>query len=156
MDAETGNPLIMPKFKVVLIEHGYHATQYERKLIESAGGEFVDAEKLSLPEVLRLCEGADGIFCRRLEITGAMIKRFQQCKIIVRYGVGTDNVDVNAATDAGIIVGHVPAYCVDEVAVHAIALLLACVRHIVPTHVKMESGGWEVHRGEPIYRMEGR
>src|SRR5947208_2349878 len=83
--------LIMPNFKVVLIEHGYHGTHYERKLIESAGGEFVDAEKLPFPEALRLCEGADGIFCRRLEITGAMIKRFQQCKIIVRYGVGTDN-----------------------------------------------------------------
>jgi len=53
-----------------------------------------------------------------------LIKRFRRCKIIVRYGVGTDNVDVNAATEAGIIVGHVPAYCVDEVSAHAIALLL--------------------------------
>ena len=49
-----------------------------------------------------------------------------------------------------------PVYCVDEVSAHAIALLLACVRHIVPTHQKMERGEWDVHRGQPIYRMQGR
>ena len=84
------------------------------------------------------------------------MRRFQRCKIIVRYGVGTDNVDVDAATEAGIIVGHVPAYCIDEVSTHAVALLLACVRHLVRTHQKMEKGHWEVNRDDPIYRMEGR
>jgi len=146
----------MAKFKVVLIEHGYATTECERQIVESAGGEFIDAEKFPLEEALRLCEEAEGIFCRRLEVTAALIKRFRCCKIVVRYGVGTDNVDVNAATEAGIIVGHVPAYCVDEVSAHAIALLLACARHIIPTHLKMGRGEWDVHRGEPIYRMEGR
>jgi len=146
----------MPKFKVVLVEHGYATIKNERQLIESAGGEFLDAEKLPLAEALRRCDDADGIFCRRLEVTRAMIKGFRRCKIILRYGVGTDNEDVDAATAAGIMVGHVPAYCVDEVSVHALALLLACVRHIVGTHQKMEQGDWDVHRGEPIYRMAGR
>jgi len=165
LDPETGDPeqliftlvtVTMPKFKVVLIEHGYATIECERQIIESAGGQFIDAEKLPLEEALRLCEEAEGIFCRRLEVTAALIKRFRRCKIIVRYGVGTDNVDVNAATEAGIIVGHVPAYCVDEVSTHAIALLLACARHIVPTHLKMGRGEWDVHRDEPIYRIEGR
>jgi D-3-phosphoglycerate dehydrogenase len=146
----------VPRFKVILIEHGYASTQCEREIIEAAGGEFIDAEKLPLEEALRLCEDADGIFCRRLEVTAAIIERFRRCKMLVRYGVGTDNVDVNAATKAGIIVGHVPAYCVDEVSAHAIGLLLTCARRIVPTHRKMEAGEWDVHRGEPIFRMEGR
>src|SRR5947209_12534432 len=145
----------MPNFKVVLIEHGYATTQYERKIIESAGGEFIDAEQLSLKEALRLCEDADGIFCRRLQVTAGMLERFRRCKIIVRYGVGTDNIDVEAATLAGIIVGHVPVYCVDEVSSHAIALLLACVRQIVSTHQRVHAGAWDVHRGQPLYRMEG-
>jgi D-3-phosphoglycerate dehydrogenase len=146
----------MAAFKVVLIEHGYDTTQYEREIIEAAGGEFIDAESLPRAEALRLCEAADGILFRRQDITREMIQRFRRCKVIVRYGVGTDNVDTGAATEAGIIVGHVPVYCVDEVTSHAFALLLACVRHVVATHQKMERGFWDVHRNEPIYRMEGK
>ena len=66
------------------------------------------------------------------QITPELIKQFRRCKIIVRYGIGTDNVDVNAATEAKIIVGHVPTYSIDEVSTHAIALLLACVCHLAP------------------------
>ena len=146
----------MPSFKVVLIEHGYDTTEYERAIIEAAGGEFIDAEKLPLAEALKLCKNAEGVMCRRLEITREIIQGFRNCRILVRYGVGTDNIDVRAATEANIIVGHVPVYCVDEVTTHAFALLLACVRHVVPTQRKMETGGWDVHRNEPIYRMEGK
>ena len=145
-----------PKFKVVLIEHGYAAITPEREIISAAGGELIDGENRPLEEVLRLCEEAEGILVRRLQMTAAIIKRLRRCKVILRYGVGTDNVDVDAATAANIIVGHVPVYCADEVSVHAIALLLAAVRKVVSTHKKMEQGGWEVHREEPICRMAGR
>src|SRR5690348_6660866 len=120
----------MTRFRVILIEHGYSNVEHERLIISAAGGEFIDAESLPLPEALQLCEEADGILCRRLEITAAMIQRFRRCKILMRYGVGTDNVDVNSATSCGIIVGHVPSYCIDEVSTHAVALLLACVRKV--------------------------
>src|SRR5436190_9943422 len=115
-----------PRFKAVLFEHGYASIDAERDIISAAGGELVDAENLPLDDALRLCEDADALLVRRLRITPAIIQRLRRCKIILRYGVGTDNVDVAAATEAGIIVGHVPSYCVDEVSVHAISLLLAC------------------------------
>ena len=146
----------MAPFRVVLIEHGYATTEHERRIITAAGGEFLDAENLPLSEALRLCEDADGILCRRLEITRDLLQRFRRCRILVRYGVGTDNVDVDAATDAGIIVGHVPGYCAEEVSVHAIGLLLACVRHLVGTHRRMEHGAWDVPREEAIFRLAGR
>jgi D-3-phosphoglycerate dehydrogenase len=146
----------MARFKAVLIDQGYGTSRYEQEIITAAGGEFIDADKLPLPEKLRLCEDADGIVLRRLTVSADLIKRFRKCKIIVRCGVGTDNVDVNAATEAGIVVGHVPAYCVDEVSTHAIALLLACVRKLVSTHRKMEQGAWDVHRTDPIYRLAGK
>ena len=146
----------MAKFKVVLIDQGYGTSRYEQEIITAAGGEFIDADKLPLTEKLRLCEEAEGIVLRRLTVTAELIKRFHKCKIIVRCGVGTDNVDVKAATEAGIIVGHVPAYCVDEVSTHAIALLLGCVRKIVSTHRQMEQGAWDVHRTDPIYRLAGK
>ena len=146
----------MPAFKVVLIEHGYASIACEREIIAGAGGELIDADKLELSEALALCDTADAILFRRIEINAEMIRRFRQCKIIVRYGVGTDNVDIRAATKARIIVGHVPLYCIDEVSTHAIALLLACVRKVVSTHDKMGSGGWDLHRADPIFRMAGR
>ena len=146
----------MSQFKVVLIEHGYASIDVERGIIERAGGEFIDADQVPLAEALRLCEDADGILFRRIDITAEMLRRFRRCKILLRYGVGTDNVPSAAATDAGIMVGHVPAYCIDEVSTHAIALLLACVRKVVVTHRKMEGGGWDLHREDPIFRMTGR
>ena len=146
----------MPKFKIILLKHSYASIEIERQIVEEAGGEFIDAENCSETEALRVCEEADGILVRWLKITPAHIKRFRRCKIIVRYGVGTDNVDVDAATEAGIIVGHIPSYCLDEVSTHAIALLLACVRNIVTTHKKIERGGWDVNPAEPIWRVAGR
>jgi D-3-phosphoglycerate dehydrogenase len=146
----------MSRFRVVLIEHGYSSVEHERRIISEAGGEFIDAESLQLPDALRLCQEADAILCRRLEVSAAMIQGFRRCKILVRYGVGTDNVDVVAATAAGIMVGHVPSYCIDEVSTHAVALLLACVRKLVVTHEKVRRGAWDVHRSDPIYRLAGR
>ena len=146
----------MPSFKCVLIEHGYRGTETERRIINEAGGEFIDAERLPLADALRLCEDAEAILCRRLEITADLIRRFRRCRILVRYGVGTDNIDVDAATEAGIIVGHVPVYCVDEVSTHAIALWLAVARKLRSTQAKMESGGWDVHRDDPIFRVAGK
>lgn len=146
----------MPRFRVVLLEHGYTNIAVERKIIESAGGEFVDANDLPLTEALRLCEDADAILFRRIPITAEVIQRLRRCKLIMRYGIGTDNVDIEAATAANMIVGHVPTYCLDEVSTHTIALLLACVRKIVTTHEKVQAGGWDVHRQDPIYRVAGR
>lgn len=145
-----------PRFTVVLVEHGYATTEYERRIILAAGGEFVDGESRPLAEVLELCEQADAVMCRRLQVTREMVRRFRRCKTIMRYGVGTDNIDVEAATQAGMIVGHVPDYSVDEVSTHAIALLLACVRNVVATHEKVSAGGWETHRLTPLWRMAGR
>src|SRR5262245_45326870 len=123
-DSARSGPTIpsMAPFKVVLIEHGYASIECERRIMEQAGAVFIDADTLPLAEALRLCEDAEGILFRRIDVPSDLIARFRQCKIILRYGVGTDNVDVDAATRAGIIVGHVPGYCIDEVSSHAIAL----------------------------------
>ena len=146
----------MSRFRVVLIEHGYASTEHEHDIIECAGGEFIDADKLALPDALKFCETAEAVMLRRIQVSAEMMRRFRQCRFILRYGVGTDNVDVRAATEANIMVGHVPDYCVDDVSTHAIALLLACIRKVVATHKRLEHGGWDVHRNDPIYRLAGR
>src|ERR1041385_8876142 len=125
----------MASFKVVVLPHGYPSIQVERELISQAGGIVVDAEGLPDEDAaLREAEDADAILVRWMKITPAHISRFRRCRIIVRYGIGYDNVDYQAATEAGIIIGHCTSYCLDEVATHTLALLLACVRDVVATH----------------------
>jgi D-3-phosphoglycerate dehydrogenase / 2-oxoglutarate reductase len=146
----------MPNFKVVLLKHGYPSVEHERRIVTEAGGTFIDADPLSEEGALRACEDAQGILVRWVKITPQLIQRFRQCKIVLRYGVGFDNVDVEAATAARIIVGHVPNYCLDDVSTHAIALLLACVRNVVPTHNKLARGGWDDNPPELIWRTANR
>jgi D-3-phosphoglycerate dehydrogenase len=145
----------MSKFKVLVLKHGYPTVQPERDVVTGAGGELIDSDPLSDRETFQACEEADGILVRWQQIGPDLIQRLRRCQIIVRYGVGYDNVDLRAATDARIIVGHVPNYCLDEVSTHTIALLLACSRNIVGKHKKLEQGGWDNNPLEPLYRMAG-
>jgi D-3-phosphoglycerate dehydrogenase len=66
----------------------------------------------------------------------------KQCRVIVRYGIGVDNVDLGAAAERRIPVCNVPDYCIDEVADHTLALILALVRQVVPGHRLFQGGGW--------------
>ena len=146
----------MAKFKVVLLKHGYASVATERRIVEGAGGEFLDAETLDEVEALRLCEDADAILVRWWKITPELIQRFRRCKIIVRYGIGADNIDAAAATEAGVIVGHVPTYCLDDVSAHALALWLNCVRLVSRNHMKIVNGGWDDNPSAKMWRTSGR
>src|SRR5437868_1349053 len=89
-------------------------------------------------------------------ITADVMARMPKCKIIARYGIGVDTIDLDAATAAGIIVTNNPTYCVEEVAEHTMALLLACARK-VPLYDRLVRGGrWEVPPGKPMFRLSGR
>src|SRR5262245_26447730 len=105
----------MPRFTAIFVEHGYKSIQPERDIIEAAGGELIDGDQLSLGESLHVAANADAIMLRRIKIIREQINTFKRCRLLVRYGVGVDNIDIAAATQAGIIVGHVPVYCQDEV-----------------------------------------
>ncbi|MEI7728909.1 MAG: C-terminal binding protein [Verrucomicrobiota bacterium] len=146
----------MSRFKVISLPHAYPSTVNERRVVTAAGGEYLDGDGMPLEEVFRLCENADAILVRWHKIGPELIRRFRCCKIIVRYGVGYDNVDQSAATEAGIMVGHAPSYCLDEVATHALALLLACVRNVIPIQRRLTQGGWAPNPPEKSYRMVGR
>jgi len=89
-------------------------------------------------------------------ITAEVMARMPECKIIARYGIGVDTIDVDAATAAGIIVTNNPTYCIEEVAEHTMALLLACARK-VPFYDRMvRAGRWAVPPGKPIFRLADR
>ena len=147
----------MAKFKVVILPHGYPSVEIEREVVCGAGGELVDGD--TFPDeaaALHSAEDADAILVRWTKVTPEIIGRLKRCRIIVRYGIGYDNVDSASALANGIMIGHCPTYCVDEVATHTLALLLACVRNIVNTHAKVASGGWTDNPSDRQWRMAGR
>jgi D-3-phosphoglycerate dehydrogenase len=77
------------------------------------------------------------------------------CRVISRCGIGYDNIDVEAATRHGVQVTYVPDYCLDEVADHTLALLLAMARGLLPALLETRSGGWSAPEAG-IHRLQGR
>jgi D-3-phosphoglycerate dehydrogenase / 2-oxoglutarate reductase len=146
----------MTPFKVVLLQHDYGSTEIERSIVEKAGGQLVDADVLPEAERMPAAAEADALIVRWLTVTPEMISRLCRCRIIIRYGVGYDNVHYEAATAAGIMIGHCPHYCLDDVATHALALLLGCIRGITGTHAALAAGGWSQNPFFRANRMAGR
>ncbi len=108
---------------------------------------------------LRLAEpvprDADAILTTYAKLSAGLIAELKQCRIIARFGIGVDNVDIPAATKAGIVVTRVPDYCLDEVSDHTMALLLALVRKIPASNARTQAGRWEMRAVIPIHRLRG-
>lgn len=97
-------------------------------------------------ELIEIGHRADAILVSTREaITRRVCENIPRVKVISRYGVGLDNVDLDAATDNGIVVTHYPQYCTSEVADHAMSLLLALNRRIVELDHDLREGAWARH-----------
>jgi D-3-phosphoglycerate dehydrogenase len=99
---------------------------------------------------------ADAVIVNLEPIPRPTIEGMRRCKIICRYGVGYDNVDIAAATECGIWVARVPDYGIEDVSDHALGLFLACVRKIPYTDRGIRDGGWGFRRNRPSYRIRGK
>lgn len=109
------------------------------------------------PEAILAVAGqADALLVTYAKITGEIIRQLERCQVIARFGIGVDNIDIEAATEAGIIVTYVPDYCVDEVSDHALSLLLALARKVVYANQLVQTGRWEMPAVVPLRRLRGR
>jgi D-3-phosphoglycerate dehydrogenase len=99
---------------------------------------------------------ADALIVIDRPLTGEHIAHLGRCKIILALEVGYDFIDVEAATEGGIIVSNVPAYCTDQVALHAFMLLLAANRRLKSLLAETDRGGWDYNVCKPLYEFEGR
>jgi len=146
----------MAKFRVVVTDLGYPSYEHEQRVLEPVGGKLELAECRTEDDVIKACKGAQGILNRAAPMTARVITTLDKCKVIARYGVGVDNVDVEAATAMGIVVANVPDYCNDEVSTQAAALMLALARRIVSHDKAVRNGAWDIGSAEPIYRTAGK
>ena len=107
-------------------------------------------------EAIEAGRGADALLVEYAPITGRVIAALDRCRLIVRFGVGYNNVDVAAATERRIHVCNVPDFGPDEIADHAFLLLLAAARKLVPMANDVQRGIWDVNRYKPIARLGGQ
>ena len=139
--------------KVLVTDHVFGDLDAERAALAEIGCELELApDPAALPAAVA---GAAGLMVCFAQVDEQVIEAASDCRIIARYGIGVDNVDVAAATRKGIQVTNVPDYCLDEVADHAMALLLAAARGVVGAALGVRSGDWAVPQ-ENVHRIAGR
>jgi D-3-phosphoglycerate dehydrogenase len=138
--------------KIVITDDRFGWVDEEKKIFQ--GHDLVVADCHDEAELINACADADAVLLNQAPMTAAVIRQLPKCKVISRYGTGYDNVDLDAASKAGIWVTNVPGYCTEEVAEHTLGLLLSCVRSIPEKDRLVKNGGWNINR--PIKRMSGR
>ena len=126
----------------------------EAEMLSEIDAEIVRAQCQTEEEVLAQVVPCDAIITQWAPLRRTAMERAQRCCAISRNGIGLDNIDLEAARELGIAVLNVPAYCVQDVADHAMALVLALIRKIVPTAKLIERGGWEIDSLMPICRID--
>lgn len=143
-------------FVVAVTDYVFPSLEPEQRVLGPLGAELRPGQCKSEEEIIALAGGADAVLNCYAKMTARVIEKLERCKIIARYGIGVDNVDLGAATRAKILVTNVPDYCVDEVSDHALALMLALARHIVAADRAVKAGGWDVVAHAEIHRLRGQ
>ena len=141
--------------KVVITDCDHGSIEEERAVFSKFGADLDLAQIADEGEIVARCQDADGLISQYASLTGRVLERLPQCKVVSRYGVGVDGIDLSAATGLGIIVANVPDYCIDEVSDHTLALFLALVRRVIFLDRSIRSGIWDFRIVVPIHRLKG-
>ena len=144
------------KPKVVITDYDYGNVDIERAILAAAGAEVVALQAKSEDDLLEAARDCNAIMNQYARVGAKTIAAMQQCKVIARYGVGVDIVDVGSATEKGILVTNVRDYCTEEVADHAISLWLALARGLFPYDRATHQGVWRWQSAAPLHRLRGQ
>lgn len=142
-------------FRVAIVDDRFESYEEEQEVLGSIAS--LDVLRSTDPDdILEFVRDADAVIVNLSVISRRAIQKMRRCRIICRYGIGYDNVDIDAATKCGIWVARVPDYGIEDVSDHALGLFLACVRKIPFTDKGIRSGGWGFRRNRPSYRIQGK
>lgn len=152
--------MIKDTFKVLLVDYDddlFTPPDWVGKEMVRNGMTWVAGQHRTPQSVLEAIRDCDMVMIQSVRplLTRPVIDQLRQCRCIVRLGIGYDNVDVAAATERGVIVCNVPAYCIDDVADHALALLMDGVRHISHQDRWIRAGRWDRTGAQNAKRMKG-
>jgi D-3-phosphoglycerate dehydrogenase len=145
----------MPPLLVAVADSVFPTLDPAREVLSRIDAQLQLAAEPTPAAILEVATGADALLVTYARITAEMIQQMPRCRIISRFGIGVDNVDIAAATRAGIVVTKVPDYCIDEVSDHTLALLLAVARKIPFASARVHGGRWDMPAVVPIHRLRG-
>ena len=145
----------MGSFHVTVSDSVFPNLDPARQVLATIGAELRMADSPTPEGIVAAAAAADALLVTYAKVTADMIHKMPKCRVISRFGIGVDNVDIEAATRANIFVTKVPDYCIDEVSDHAMALLLALVRKIPSSSARTHGGRWEMKAVVPIHRLRG-
>ncbi|MFO0915066.1 MAG: C-terminal binding protein [Pirellulales bacterium] len=125
---------------VAVTDYTFPSLDIERHVLE--GVDLVSGQCKTVESLLPLVQDADAVITQFAPVRAEVIAAMNRARVIVRYGIGVDNVDLDAAARRGIPVCNVPDYCIDEVADHTLAFILSVTRQVVSNCVHLRAGNW--------------
>jgi len=137
----------MPEL-VVVTDYGSADLKLESDILQPAGLKVTGFHCRTVEDCRNAVADADYVIVQFAPVKRAAVEAMRKAKIIVRYGIGVDNVDLDAAREMGIPVCNVPDYCIDEVADQTLAFILAATRQVVACANTVRSGQWKI--GAPV------
>ena len=146
----------MPRHTVAVTDHLFPSMDDEARMFREMDTDLVIGQCKGEDDVIALCRDADAILNTYARMTPRVIESLERCRVIVRFGIGYDNVDVDAATRCGIMVANTTEYCIDEVADQAMAMLLACARGLFPAGRIARDGAWDLTKMPVLRRLRGQ
>ena len=130
--------------KVAITDWTFPDLEIEERILKTAGCEVVARNCKTEDELIALVADADAVITQFARINAAVIGAMNRARAIVRYGIGVDNVDLDAARARGIAVSNIPDYCIDEVADHTLAYILGLTRQVVAHTADLRAGNWRL------------
>jgi D-3-phosphoglycerate dehydrogenase / 2-oxoglutarate reductase len=143
-------------FKIVVTDDRYKSYEVEKEVLKEIDARLTVSNCKTVEEVVRECHDADGILLNLAPMPAEAVEKLEICKVVSRYGVGYDNVDVPTCTRKGIYVANVTDYCAEEVSDQALALLMACARKTARRDEQVRRGEWNIGSKDPVYRIAGK
>jgi D-3-phosphoglycerate dehydrogenase len=129
---------------IVVTDHSFSDLAIEEAVAAGAGARVISAQTKHPARLVEAVADADAVITQFAPVNADVIAAMRRARSIVRYGIGVDNVDLAAAKARGIPVCNVPDYCIDEVADHTLAFILALTRQVVPQSRLVHEGDWKL------------
>lgn len=145
----------MSKWKVVITDREFESIDIEREVLSKVDAEVIDFQVKEEKDVIEVVQDCDAVIMQYANLTEAVINSMKNCKIISKYAIGLDRIDIGAATNKGICVAHVRDYCIDEVSTHAVGLILSSTRKICYLNKVTKTATWDYKISKPIYNLRG-
>lgn len=143
-------------FKIVVTDSEFPDLAPEIEVMARAGFTLTPHQAKTEDELIAACADADGLLNQYAQLTPRVIASLDKCRVISRYGIGLNTIDVAAATARCICIGNVPDGSLEEVSDHAIALLLSLARGVTKFNDAVKKGVWDYTLVKPLYRVRGR